>query len=103
MLYLHQHEILHLDLKASNVFVDENCYPKLADFGMSEDLKNKIDFLNNKNNSIVRGTPTHIAPEILLNSEYTKAADVYAFALTVFEIMTNEKPFKNVRSSYSWK
>lgn len=102
MLYLHQHDILHLDLKASNILIDSNFYPKLSDFGMSKDLKEEEDIIKLENKTIFRGTPTHAAPEIWKKSEYTKAADVYAFALTFYEIMTNNKLFKNVNNAESF-
>ena len=80
MLYLHKHNILHLDLKASNVLVKENYFPKSADFGMSKDLIEKEE----KSNRFFKGTHTNAAPEIWRNSDYSKASDVYAFGLTVF-------------------
>lgn len=100
MLYLHQHDILHLDLKASNILIEANFYPKLSDFGMSKYLKEE-DYIKLENKTIFRGTPTHASPEIWKKSEYTKASDVYAFSLTVFEIMTNDKPFKNIKGIFN--
>ena len=98
MLYLNQHNILHLDLKASNILIDANFYPKLSDFGMSKYLKEE-DYIKLENKTIFRGTPTHSSPEIWKKSEYTKASDVYAFSLTVFEIMKNSKLFKNANNA----
>ncbi|KAK8896670.1 hypothetical protein M9Y10_014584 [Tritrichomonas musculus] len=101
MLYLNQHDILHLDLKASNILIEANFYPKLSDFGMSKYLKEEEDVIKLENKTIFRGTPTHASPEIWKKSEYTKASDVYAFSLTVFEIMTNDKPFKNIKGIFN--
>ena len=94
MLHMHEKNILHLDLKAENVLVDENFFPKLSDFGLSKDMS------ADDHSSEFKGTPTHIAPEIWNGSNYSKASDVYAFGLTVFEIMTNEKPFIELNNIY---
>ena len=96
MAYLHKNDILHLDLKAANILIDENLFPKLSDFGMSV----KIDELTDDENKKFKGTPTHAAPEVWKNLGYTKKVDVYAFAFTVYEIMTNEKPFSDLKSVY---
>ena len=42
-----------------------------------------------------KGTPVYVPPEIWENNEYTKAGDVYAFSIVVYEILTLEEPFKN--------
>lgn len=89
MSYLHSHDILHLDLKPENVLLDDNLYPKLTDFY----LATKISDLPITN---VIGTPIYMAPEIVKNQEYSKACDVYSFALIVFELITYQKPYENI-------
>ena len=90
MSYLHLHNIIHRDLKPANILLDQFLLPKISDFGLS-----KINFLHSEkstNNEII-GTPIYISPEIWKSKKYTDACDVYAFALIIYEIMTNEKPF----------
>lgn len=89
MSYLHSHDILHLDLKPENVLLDENLYPKLTDFY----LATKISDLPITN---VMGTPVYMAPEIMKDCEYSKACDVYSFALIVFELITYERPYEKM-------
>lgn len=43
----------------------------------------------------LKGSPPYISPEVYLNLEYSKSSDVYAFGIIAFEIMMNEKAFKN--------
>lgn len=45
--------------------------------------------------SFVKGTPIYMSPEIWFHSDYSKASDVYAFSIILYEIITNIKPFKN--------
>ncbi len=42
-----------------------------------------------------KGTFLYAPPEVLIDNEYTEAGDVYSFAIIAFELITNEKPFKN--------
>ncbi|KAK8887864.1 hypothetical protein M9Y10_038923 [Tritrichomonas musculus] len=90
--YLHSQDILHRDLKPSNVLVDQFLFPKLADFGLSKDLKDCSESLERLKETGLLGTPIYISPEIYETSRYTKAGDVYAFGLIVYEIMTSEVP-----------
>lgn len=67
MAYLHGKNVLHCDLKSSNVLIDENWNVKLCDFGLSRinSTKNK-----RKNKAIRVGTPHWMAPEILKGEKY---------------------------------
>ena len=43
---------------------------------------------------VANRTPLYMAPEVLMENQSCKSSDVYSFALIVYELMTNEKPFK---------
>lgn len=94
MSYLHSHEIIHRDLKPDNILIDYNYLPKISDFGLSKVKSTNNDLQNSKENK-PKGTPIYISPEIWEKQEYSKASDVYAFSLIVYEIITNLKPFEN--------
>lgn len=94
MSYLHSHEILHRDLKPENILIDENYLPKISDFGLSKVNSTDNDNQNSQNKK-PKGTPIYISPESWESQEYSKASDVYAFSLIVYEIITNLKPFEN--------
>jgi serine/threonine protein kinase len=78
MLHLHKLNILHGDLKAQNVMLrsagSEPCgvIPKLADFGLSVKMGGNETHVS----SLVQGTPSHMAPEVLLSGLQSKASDV---------------------------
>jgi hypothetical protein len=107
MNYLHESHVMHRDLKARNVLInvvkdDENLelscsrHVKIADFGLSK-LKENSQFT-----TLNRGTTPWMAP-VVFNQEnnkdtkYTKAADVYSFAVVFFEVLTGKTPFSDVR------
>ncbi|KAI0822902.1 hypothetical protein BC628DRAFT_1421313 [Trametes gibbosa] len=86
MKYLHEHGILHGDLKAANVLVDDDGYCVISDFGQSE-MKSEAYRQSGMHNP--RGTFRWQAPEILLGqSQLTRPVDVYAFAITCTEVLT---------------
>ena len=92
MSYLHSLNILHRNLKPSNILLDELIHPKLSDFGFAKSIDDK-DTDNNMSPKCLLGTYPYISPEIYENQEYSKASDVYAFSLIVYEILTSQKPF----------
>ena len=92
MKYIHSKNIIHRDLKPGNIILDEYLYPKMADFGFAKDISQKLENIN----SNVLGTPAYISPEIYNKNKHGKESDVYAFSITLYEIITNEKPFANL-------
>ena len=86
MSYLHGHGILHCDLKPDNILLEEFLFPKVSDSGLSK--SDTSDVLMKTTAGEVKRTPSFIAPEIWMNSEYSKAGDVYSFSIVVFEMIT---------------
>ena len=86
--YLHeecQHRIIHYDIKPGNILLDENYFPKVADFGLA-----KLCNMDDTHITLTgyRGTPGYSAPEFLLkNHPITQKCDVYSFGMVLFEIV----------------
>jgi len=103
MLYLHSHTppIYHLDLKSSNILLDENFSVRIGDFGLSQFFMDKR--LQFKITNIQGGTPVYSAPEILKGAYSLDTtgdrADVYSYGILVNEIMTERVPFAGLVSS----
>ena len=86
MNFLHSSNLVHGDIKPANILVDDNYHCKVGDFGFSREL-GAVAF---------GGTPEYMAPECLDNpANQTKASDMYAFAISVWQIVSRERPFKN--------
>lgn len=96
MSYLHSKQIMHLDLKLSNILEDDHLYPQISDFGLSQ-TSNENTIFNNSAPNLSVGAPVYAAPELLTGKLSTTAADVYSFSLIVYEILTDEAPYQGLK------
>jgi serine/threonine-protein kinase len=86
--YAHSNNVIHLDLKPSNILMDSNESPYLADFGLATVLGPEGRAANPG-----YGTLLYMAPEQLTASSLDHRADIYSFAILVFQMLTGELPF----------
>lgn len=101
MSYLHYYSIIHRDLKPHNILMDSLFFPKIGDFGFSKILHENADSFSFESTNCVKGTPSYIAPEIWAADKnedipYSKASDVYAFGMLLYEMMTLKAPFEKL-------
>jgi len=91
--YLHDHNVLHKDLKSLNVLLDLNFRCKLADFGLSAVKVETQSQTLSKGGPI--GTIQWMAPELFTpGNKYSPACDVFSYAMVLFEIATRQTPWK---------
>ncbi len=85
--YLHERGIVHRDMKPANIFYDDG-YVKIGDYGLSK----HISVSRHSGQTVSVGTVHYMAPEIGSGS-YTKAIDIYALGVIVYEMLTGRLPF----------
>ncbi len=85
--HLHEKDILHRDLKSLNVLLDDRFRARITDFGLS---KMKSEMSSASSSKGMKGTLGWMAPELFTEeAKATTAADIYAFAMVLWEMMVN--------------
>ncbi|GJZ19437.1 putative receptor protein kinase ZmPK1, partial [Tanacetum coccineum] len=92
--YLHEEcleWVLHCDVKPHNILLDNNCKPKVADFGLCKLLDR--DRTHNTEFTKARGTRGYMATEwLFLNRPITSKVDVYSYGVVILEMITGRSP-----------
>lgn len=85
--YIHNHNVIHRDIKPDNIFYNTNGTIKIADFGIAYDLQNP-----SKKSEVV-GSVYYMAPELCKGEAPTIQSDIYSLGITFFELVTGQLPF----------
>ena len=92
MNYLHHCNIIHRDLKSSNILLDAHGTTKVSDFGLSCVFETAIG----GELTAETGTYRWMAPEVIRHEPYTNKADVYSFGVVLWEMIAKEQPFRGM-------
>jgi len=84
--YLHSEQLIHRDIKAANVLLDEHLHVKLADFGISTGF--------GPEHTAETGTYRYMAPEVIRHQQYDHKCDVYSYGVLLWEVLHRQVPFR---------
>jgi serine/threonine protein kinase len=86
--YAHEAGVIHRDIKTSNLFFTKDKVVKIMDFGLAKMVEEV-----RRAATVIGGTPYYMAPEQSAGESVDHRADLYAFGVTLYELLTGRVPF----------
>ena len=93
----HEKRIVHLDVKPANIMLTPAGQVRRCDFGVARQLttgNSNVTTVLSSTRWIVAGTPSYMAPEVILNQEFDERADLFSLGTVFYEMLTGRNPFR---------
>ncbi|THG95301.1 hypothetical protein EW026_g6329 [Hermanssonia centrifuga] len=98
--YMHNHQVIHRDLKLGNIFLDANMNVKVGDFGLAALIESP-----GERKKTICGTPNYIAPEVLFDTAngHSFEVDTWSIGVILYTLVIGKPPFqtKDVKTIYN--
>ena len=93
LMYLHDRDIVHRDIKGANILIDNKGNVKISDFGLSKRVEANLLSMAQAHRPSFQGSAYWMAPEVVKQTSYTKKADIWSLGCLILEMFTGKHPF----------
>jgi len=101
--YVHQHLMVHGDLKGGNILVTNDGVVKLLDFGIAKLLNASSDASHSVITQVVALTPAYASPEQIRGEPITTASDIYSLGVLLYKLLAGTLPFEVPNELFGWE
>jgi serine/threonine-protein kinase len=87
--YAHEHDIVHRDVKPSNIMVIRDGHVKITDFGIARMASSAV----RTQTGMVLGSPKYMSPEQVMGKDLDQRSDIFSLGVMLYEMLTGQPPF----------
>jgi serine/threonine protein kinase len=87
--YAHEHDIVHRDVKPSNIMVIRDGHAKITDFGIARMASASV----RTQTGMVLGSPKYMSPEQVMGKSIDQRSDIFSLGVMLYEMLTGQAPF----------
>jgi serine/threonine-protein kinase len=88
--YAHEHDIVHRDVKPSNIMVVRDGHVKITDFGIARMASSAV----RTQTGMVLGSPKYMSPEQVMGKAIDRRSDIFSLGVMLYEMLTGQAPFE---------